>query len=127
MGMAWLKRQPNKHHARHQFKKARPLRNPNLIYNEDNSGLITITVPITARRGVYTWIQKWFPVPPEKEVELEELGSMVWKLCDGKNTVHTIANKLCESYKLSKAEADASLIAFLETLAKRNYIWLKRE
>jgi hypothetical protein len=58
----------------------------------------------------------------KKEVELEQIGAFVWERCDGKHTCAGIAEALRKEYRITKVEAEASLLAFLETLRKRNYI-----
>ncbi len=60
--------------------------------------------------------------PLYRQVELDEIGGLVWQLCDGAHTVGDIANALQQRYQLSRREAIASLIQFLEQLHRRGLI-----
>ncbi len=60
--------------------------------------------------------------PLYRQVELDEIGGLVWQLCDGTQTVSDIANALQQRYQLSRREAIASLIQFLEQLHQRELI-----
>jgi hypothetical protein len=64
-------------------------------------------------------------VPDDKQVELEPIGAFVWNLCDGKRTVQGITEALQREFKITKVEAEASLLAFLDTLMKRRYVALE--
>ena len=63
--------------------------------------------------------------PDHKRVELDELGSEVWRLCDGERNVDGVIRELARRHQLSRLEVEASLTAFLRTLAKRGFIGLK--
>lgn len=70
------------------------------------------------------------PRAGEAKVELDEVGSFVWELCDGRRSVREMVACLAKKYKLSRKEAEASLTAFLRSLAGRNLVAiviLKRE
>lgn len=60
--------------------------------------------------------------PPEAKVELDEIGTFVWDMCDGQTTVREMIAKLAEKYKLGRKEASASLTTFLHSLAQRNLV-----
>jgi hypothetical protein len=66
----------------------------------------------------------------EAKIELDEIGSFVWGLCDGKKTVREMVADLAGKYKLNRKEAEAALTTFLRSLAGRNLVAiviLKRE
>ncbi|MCH8273470.1 MAG: PqqD family protein [Armatimonadetes bacterium] len=111
--------------TRRQIRKARPVRNPNLEFEEQEDGSILLRVPMESRGGVFRVVSRFLPAPGEKEVELEPVGAFVWRLCDGKHTCAGIAGKLEKEFKITKLEAEASLMAFLETLAGRRYVTLE--
>ncbi len=121
--MRFLKRKPS--YTRTQIKKARPIRNPDLQYVEQENGEVTLQVPAEKSRGITKLIAKTGHGPAFKEVELEPVGGFVWKNCDGKQTVEGIAERLRKEFKLEKLEAEASLLAFLETLSRRRFILLE--
>lgn len=80
-------------------------------------------VPVTQRGFLGRTVGKM--VPDDKQVELEPIGAFVWNLCDGKRTVQGITEALQREFKITKVEAEASLLAFLDTLMKRRYVALE--
>lgn len=60
--------------------------------------------------------------PIYRQIELDEIGSFVWRLCDGSHTIADIAKALQQCYQLSRREAFASLSEFLNQLQKRGLI-----
>ncbi|HWP30825.1 MAG TPA: PqqD family protein [Fimbriimonadales bacterium] len=125
MGMAWLKFfSRHKQWSKKQIRKAKPLRNSQIPYTELESGAVRLHVPLNLRKGIYKWVARWTEIPPTRDVELEPIGAFVWKLCDGSRTLENIVERLRQEFKISKVEAEASLLSFMETLAKRGFIVL---
>ncbi|MCS7192587.1 MAG: PqqD family protein [Armatimonadetes bacterium] len=60
--------------------------------------------------------------PIYRQIELDEIGSFVWQLCDGSHTIADIAERLQKRYQLSRREAFASLIEFLSQLKRKGLI-----
>ena len=67
-------------------------------------------------------MSKIFPEPEEKRIRLDQIGSIVWELCDGKRTVKEIVDFICEKYKLLPRETEVSLSTYLNSLVKRGLI-----
>jgi hypothetical protein len=63
-------------------------------------------------------------VPMERQLALDEVGSVVWSLCDGKNDVNAIVSELAKRFKMNRREAEVSVSTFFQTLTKRNLIGL---
>ncbi|MBS7628053.1 PqqD family protein [Candidatus Bathyarchaeota archaeon] len=111
--------------TREQFLQLVPLRNPALKWKRYRSGEVYIILEgprRPARRGIAS---KLFPVassPRTKRIILDKIGSFVWELCDGNNTIDDIITKLSEAHKLTRREAEIPLRAYLQTLAKRGFI-----
>ncbi len=57
-----------------------------------------------------------------RQIELDEIASFVWSLCDGQHTVADIADALMQRYQLLKREAMASLTEFLAQLQRRGLV-----
>lgn len=107
--------------TREQAMQAWPVRNPALKVHVADDDLVTIELP---RRkdwmgGVLGFL---FSVPQAKPVQLDEVGSLVWNLCDGDHTVHDIVGALVNEYKLNRREVEVSLTQYLQTLAKRGMV-----
>jgi len=71
----------------------------------------TIIVPIKSKVGdldsIYT---------------LNEIGSMIWQLIDGKNNVHQIIEAVCNTYEVTLEHAEEDTIEFLTSLAQAGLI-----
>lgn len=61
----------------------------------------------------------------EKKIQLDELGTAVWDLMDGRRTVRQIVREFAQKYKLHNKEAEISVTHFLRILGKRGLIGLK--
>lgn len=62
---------------------------------------------------------------PTKRLELDEMGSFVWKLIDGKRSVGKIITTFAEEYNVSNQEAETAVTAFIKTLGQRGFIGLR--
>ena len=104
--------------TRDQAMAAWPVCNPSLITHESDEGLIAVELP-RRKDWVGNALGFLFFVPESKPVQLDEVGSFVWKLCDGEHTVNEIGIALATEYKLNRREVDVSLTQYLQTLGKR--------
>ena len=114
------KRAPDRATARREFLALKPLRNPKLGYDEIE-GRVVLRVPRPD-----TWQVKivniFFPVPDERKVVLDPIGSDVWRVCDGQTPIAEIIKVLQREYKLGSKEAELSLQQFFKDLGRRGYI-----
>ena len=104
--------------TRDQAMAAWPVRNPSLVTHESEEGLIAVELP-RRKDWVGGALGFLFFVPESKPVQLDEVGSFVWKRCDGEHTVNEIAVALATEYKLNRREVDVSLTQYLQSLGKR--------
>lgn len=68
---------------------------------------------------------KIFRLPEFRNLELDEIGSDVWELCDGKHSVEDLTGVLVKKYRLNRRQAETSVTAYLKMLAERRLIALK--
>ncbi|GIV06965.1 MAG: hypothetical protein KatS3mg017_0167 [Fimbriimonadales bacterium] len=106
---------------RRQVLRLYPLRNAAVRYEQSEDGIYTLIVPLQPR-GLFGWFSRIFKLPHEHRIELDDIGSLVWTLCDGQHQVDAIAQRLTQQYKLERREAEYALFAFLNTLARRGFI-----
>lgn len=106
--------------ARREFLALRPLRNPNLGW-EETEGRVVLVIPRPNTIQVKL-LNIFFPVPKERKVVLDPIGSNVWRHCDGQTTIEKISKSLQDEYKLGAREAELSLRQFFQDLGKRGYI-----
>lgn len=107
-----------------RFGRARPLRNPLVTWSNGEEGSLRLEAPIETQGRLLRLIARMARAAPQKTFELEPVGAFVWARCDGQHTVEGIARALRESFRMNRLEADASLRAYLRTLADRGLITL---
>ena len=114
------KAQPDRAAARREFLALRPMRNPALAWEEENERVV-----LTVKRGT-DWKVKmlniFFPIPEEKRVVLDPIGSDVWRFCDGETTVEVIARRIAKQYQVGPRQAELSLQQFFKDLGRRGYV-----
>jgi hypothetical protein len=100
----------------------RPMRNPELEWAEVD-GKVVLDLKHQKNTSWKHWVAGLvMPTPPDRKVELDTIGSEVWLLIDGKNTMGSIANKLAKKYQLSPREAEMSLQQYCKELGRRGYV-----
>lgn len=74
----------------------------------------TIVVPVRSNVGdldsIYT---------------LNEIGSIIWRLLDGKNSVSQIIDAVCNAYEVTPEEAEKDTLDFLNSLKDAGLIHCK--
>lgn len=61
---------------------------------------------------------------PTKRLQLDAMGSFVWKLIDGERSVGAIITTFAKEYKVSNMEAETAVTSFIKTLGQRGFIGL---
>ena len=99
-------------------------RNKEVRVARNTKGVATLFVSFSAPQ----WIDRIaarFGAPPnagEAKVELDEIGTFVWDMCEGELTIREMGVRLAEKYKLTRKESEASLTTFLRSLAQRKLV-----
>ncbi|MFA0752043.1 MAG: hypothetical protein SLRJCFUN_002446 [Candidatus Fervidibacter sp.] len=102
-----------------RWQGVRPERNDAILW-EERDGTVILTV---SRTDWLARFLRWLTARPlRRRIELDEIGSLVWKLCDGRHTVGEIAEELVQRYRLMKREALTSLAEFLTQLRRRGLV-----
>ncbi len=100
---------------------SRAVLNQAVSWELNGEQMIQIEIP---RRDEW-WVKalsRVFYTPDKRTIALDEVGTSVWQMIEEGTTVQTMIGRLAEEYKLNRREAEASLIAYLRTLAKKNLI-----
>lgn len=111
--------------SRQEILAAVPVRNALVEWETNDHDEVVLRVPRRQDR-VGRILHRVFAAPPFKQVVLDEVGSDVWHLCTGENSVDAIVKTLAKKYKLSRREVELSLASYLRTLAQRGLIGLTR-
>ena len=108
---------------RKELLLSKPIRNEKLTSEENSEGEIVLGIP---RRNNW-WVEllsKVFYVPNRRTVVLDQIGSFLWQLCDGKNTVEQVITAIRTEYKLERKEAEVSSLTYLKQLTEKGLIGL---
>ena len=97
-----------------------PVRNQTVEWRGD--GAETVLVVRRREDWVGRLLTLFFVVPKERKIELDPVGSYVWRHCDGQHTVAELIQDLAQKYKLNRKEAEVSLTAFLRQLGRKRLI-----
>jgi hypothetical protein len=76
---------------------------------------------VRRRRGTGL-LARFQPPVMEKTVRLDNLGSFVFGLMDGRRPVRRIVDEFEKRYRVNRREAELSTVAFIKSLAERNVI-----
>lgn len=112
--------------TREQSLAAVPVRNASLEIARDDAGIVTVTIPWRPGRWA-SMVGALMMVPRARRrrvVQLDEVGSYVFDLCDGERPVKTIVDIFAQRYKLSRKEALVSIMTYLGQLARRGIMAL---
>ncbi len=60
-----------------------------------------------------------------RKLQLDALGSQVWHLIDGRNTVEEIVRSFAQTHQLHHREAETAVVQFLRNLGQREIIFMK--
>ncbi len=83
-------------------------------------------VVIKENKGFYDKLaQKLFFSPEKSRISLEEKGSYIWQLIDGKKTVYEIGKKLDEKFGEDASPLYERLCEYIQSLSSIGFINLK--
>jgi hypothetical protein len=110
--------------TKQEVLRALPVRNSLVEWEVNEAGEVLLKVPRRKDR-VGRLLSRFFAAPDYKQILLDELGSDVWQLCTGANSVDTIIQAVARKYKLNRREVELSLSNYLKQLASRGLIGLQ--
>jgi hypothetical protein len=115
--------------TRAQMLGAIPVRNGTVQWareSRDESRPNVALLRIPRRSDKYgNTIAKLFKLPEFRKLELDEIGSDVWEMCDGTVSVDALTRAICTKYRLNRRQAEASVTAYIRMLAERRLVALK--
>ncbi len=100
-----------------------PVYKEGLNWSRDDSGNVTLEVE---NRGVANRIaQKLLKKPKISYIHLEEFGSFIWLLIDGKHSIYEIATSVREQFGDKAEPLYERLLQYFKILESNNFIILK--
>ncbi len=123
----------NNHRIDSQLTKSQsltltPVKNRESSEETLGSGVVIIQYPVTMRPWMAKWMQRFKGSSPRigsRKLQLDSLGTEVWKMIDGKRTVRDIVGTFAENHQLENREAEVAVTQFLRDLGKRGLIGLQ--
>merc|ERR1712202_52245 len=106
---------------RGELMKTLPLRNQLVKWEVDEKGEVSLTIPQDHKMWLRV-LAKLFSLPGKRVIVLDDVGSYMWQLCDGQNSLRRISKQLSDKYNLTAKEAEMSLVEYLRALGKRGII-----
>ena len=58
---------------------------------------------------------------------LNEIGTMIWELIDGKSTINRMIEEICKAYDVRREEAENDTLEFLKSLEEAGLLRLRDE
>jgi hypothetical protein len=92
------------------------------------TGEIVISYPVTMR-PFFAGLVKRFGGPEVqvrmKKLQLDELGTSVWDMIDGKFSVRKLVERFAKTHQLEAREAEVAVTQFIRELGRRGLIALR--
>ena len=114
--------------SREQALKSIPVRNIQISEESSTSGEVIIHYLTTMRPWISKVVRRFGGAeaqPQTKKLQLDQLGTEVWKLIDGNRSVRLIIKAFAESNQLQIREAEVAVTQFIRDLGKRGLIGLR--
>lgn len=107
--------------SREKVFHLRPVRNDAIEWETNEEGEALLRIPLRRDR-MGRFVRFWFRLPETRAVQLDEVGTFVWRLCDGTRSVDAIVRQTGQQYKMNRREVEISVTTYLQILAERRLI-----
>ncbi|MDJ0801224.1 MAG: PqqD family protein [Desulfobacterales bacterium] len=94
------------------------------------NGLVRLCYPLPLKPWLAELRRRFGPpetTPPEKQIELDELGTLTWDLMDGTLRFSDIVRRFSRRAQVHPKEAEAAVAQFIRELGRRGLVGLKNE
>jgi hypothetical protein len=122
----------NKHKGhgitRTQALEFKPVKNNEIKETRLETGEVLLAYPVVMRPWVENLMRRLGGTvagQKTKKLQLDELGTAVWELIDGKHSVQQVIQRFAKKYQLHSREAEVAVTRFLRDLGKRGLIGLQ--
>ena len=128
--MSWFKRRarPSPGFTRAEALACVPLKNPRVDTRNGEAGDLMLVYPVTVKPW-FAALSRRLGLEGEREqlkkLQLDEMGTVTWKLVDGASSVGQIVERFARKYRLHPREAEVAVTRFLRELGRRGLIALQ--
>lgn len=127
--MSWFKKkEPMPTISRAEALNMVPVRNNEVSEKIVSGDLVQLSYPLAVKPWFGRLAEKvgmWDERPMVKHLELDEMGTFVWRLINGEHSVRQIAAEFTSHYEVQMREAELSVTAFIKEIGQRGIIGLK--
>lgn len=106
-----------------KYMQSRPVRNEKVDWERLNSDVVKLYLP-HKKTPLMKLLGRFIDIPEERSFRFNPMGSMVWELCDGKNTVEEIKEIILKRTKSSDKDVEKRLSKFINKLIRNELIML---
>jgi hypothetical protein len=114
--------------TREQALACTPVHNNVISWEEDRSGFVQVEYVLLLKPFFHSILKRFAPEPtnaPTRKIQLDGLGSCVWKMIDGKRSTSDIIIEFSSLQDISSQESEQSVTTFFRELGKRGLIGLR--
>lgn len=113
--------------SRQEALRCTPVVNASISFRELDSGEIQIEYPLPMKPFFLSLFQRFQQSQelPTKKLQLDAMGSHVWKEIDGSRDVGLIISRFADHYRITMQEAEKSVTTFLFELGRRGIIAMR--
>lgn len=122
------KKRPGTEISRSEALNCIPVKNIQARESRGETGQVLLSYPVETRPWIAGWIRRFGGAADGvrlKKLQLDELGTEVWDLLDGKRTVGQVIQSFTAMQRLHPKEANVAVTIFLRELGKRGLIGLR--
>ena len=105
-----------------------PVKNPRLAERENENGELCLTYQVQVKpwfQGIYKRFANRRDTVIDRKLQLDALGTAVWRMIDGQRTVREIIDAFQTAHRLNSREAEISVGSFLKELGKRGLLAMR--
>ena len=106
-----------------KFMQSRPVRNEKAEVDRTGADSLKLYLPYQ-KTILLSLISRFIDIPEERSFRFNPMGTMVWELCDGKNTVQDIREIIVQRTRGNEKDMEKRLLKFLNRLMKDDLITL---
>ena len=124
----FAKKRPEPQFSRQKALQYIPLKNPDVREDEQEDGHLLLSFPVGMRPFLARAVTLFGGDGGKtrlRRIQLDELGSEVWRLLDGQRNVAQIIRQFARRHQVHQKEAEVAVTQFVRDLGRRGLIGLR--